>query len=249
MVVFTSCKRGKKQRYTPWWLAFKASASKRLGESVLAGLGQSCSPSSKCTDQMKCLAGRQVCTDNKVGSPCVVGWDCQSDACISGKCVDKGRNGDKCSPSRPCETGLNCLAGVQKCTDKKIGSSCAVRWDCHSDACISSKCVDKGRNGDSCSPARPCETGLNCLAGVQKCTDKKVGSSCVARWDCQSDACISSKGVDKGRTGDSCGPAKPCGSGLKCLAGKQKCTDGRRHSPCTAFWDCKNKKCKNGKCR
>ena len=112
--------------------------------------GESCELNPDCKDYA-CLAVKNKCTDGKVGSPCTVFLDCKSTICSNGKCQPKRTNGQTCGPGLPCESGLQCLAGKQKCTDGKVGSHCTIPWDCNSGACNSNgKCRSKAQNGENC---------------------------------------------------------------------------------------------------
>jgi len=167
------------------------------------------------------------------------------------KKVARGNN-QSCSAGDPCASGLACLAFHQKCADGWLGSLCNIDGDCGTKKHRSSKCVKKAppSNRQSCSAWDPCASGLGCLAGHQKCADGQLCSLCNIGEDCGSKKCMSSKCVKNvaHRNNQPCSAWHPCASGLACLAGHQKCADGKLGSLHVIDGDCENKTCTKGKC-
>lgn len=181
--------------------------------------GESCNALEQCEDGVACLAGTQRCTDHNTGSLCTASWDCNSGACVDGKCVNKRANGESCGPGAPCQDGLGCLAGTQQCTDHNTGSLCTVGWDCNSGACESGRCVDRSKNGEGCWAGKPCADNLSCLAFQQKCTDHRTGSLCIIDGDCDSDNyCSGGTCQRRKRGGEECSGLFQgnCQGGLQC---------------------------------
>ena len=250
VILNDDCKTGSvSTSYEPWSNAFPLGTNFDSSATCGADNGDTCGPAKPCEESLACLAFTQRCTDGQLDSLCTIGGDCDSGACIDNKCVNKAQNGEACGPAIPCASALSCLAIKQKCTDGQLGSLCTIGVDCDSGACGDGKCVNKAQNGEACGPALPCGSGLGCLAITQKCTDGQLGSLCTIGGNCNSDACLGGKCVAKGANGQSCGPSRPCGSGMACLAITQKCTDGRAGSLCTITGDCDSGNyCSGGKC-
>ena len=102
-------------------------------------------------------------------------------------------------------------------------------------------------SGESCSQNPDCKD-YACLAINNKCTNGKVDSPCTIFTNCKSTICQNGKCKPKRTSGQLSGPTLPCESDLQCLVRKQKCTDGKLGSKCTAPWDCNSGACRNDNC-
>lgn len=75
----------------------------------------------------------------------------------------RGRYTEPCSTSveHPCEEGLECIAGVNQCTQ-----SCATTQECRTNLGSDNAYCQGGTCFELCSPTKPCENGLTCtMAG------------------------------------------------------------------------------------
>ena len=183
-----------------------------------------------------------------IGSSCSLASSCETDICHEGKCAEPAKLGEECWAWIPCANALECMAVVQKCSDRKNGSPCALRAQCESNACLDNTCVPLALNGEFCGPERVCDAGLACLAFQQKCTNGNIGSPCVLPSDCDAPACINNKCAALAKNGESCGAGLQCEYGLACLAIQQKCTNGNIGSPCVLPSDCDVPACIKNKC-
>lgn len=94
--------------------------------------------------------------------------------------LKKSAEGEACSSSSKCETGLTCANKV--CSSGVAGSSCDSKNSCKTDFCVDNKCTE-GKTGDSCSAKTDCTTSY-CVSS--KCTEGKVSDACITYKDCAS---------------------------------------------------------------
>ena len=183
-----------------------------------------------------------------IGSSCSLASSCETDICHEGKCAEPAKLGEECWAWIPCANALECMAVVQKCSDRKNGSPCALRAQCESNACLDNTCVPLALNGEFCGPERVCDAGLACLAFQQKCTNGSDGSFCNVDADCNSGRCAS------GKCGPKVGSCGSCGSGSHCISGKcylrstkMVCaeSDGKMANDCYCDLD---SHCQSGRC-
>lgn len=90
----------------------------------------------------------------------------------------KSAEGEVCTSSSKCDTGLSCANKV--CSSGQTSSSCAAKTDCKTGFCVDNKCTE-GKKGDSCSAKTDCKTSY-CVS--KKCTDGIVGDVCTTYNDC-----------------------------------------------------------------
>ncbi len=146
----------------------------------------------------------------ETGAVCLNDEDCAGDAyCQAETCPatcaprpPPAAEGERCSSSRACQSGLDCVAGT--CVVRGAGRACEADFACPlSEACVDGTCVDR---------AAVSTAGLNeaCdRSGTPRCRE---GGVCVA--------------VDVGEGG---GPSYECrapvGSGEPCFSGETMCPD------------------------
>ncbi len=90
-------------------------------------------PSGECHDPVEVSGGERCNDENEV---CVNGFYCDEDR----DCLRLKDEGDECSETVPCQSGLNCVvaadAGVGVCTPKiRQGEECDVDTDCETGIC------------------------------------------------------------------------------------------------------------------
>ena len=94
--------------------------------------------------------------------------------------IKKSAEGEACSSTTKCETGLTCENKV--CSSGKAGSVCEDKDSCKTDYCVNGKCTE-GNSGDNCSSKADCKTAF-CVSS--KCTDGKLSDACSTYKDCDS---------------------------------------------------------------
>lgn len=130
------------------------------------------------------------------GQECGVGMArCESGAsCLEGRCVTRGLPGQACGTSAPCAIGLSCTDGT--CRGPQI---VAV--------------------GQPCDQGRRCTYNALCEEGICQ-SQRGIGQSCVASYQCRSGRCEPNSKV--------CSPRQtleqPCASADECQSGR--CDEG-----------------------
>ena len=189
----------------------------------------------KCNGTLVCDTSKAPykCTvDAKTVVTCNAGGDttCSVNACntTTGGCAMKARNqgktcddGNKCTVSDACASGVCKSGGPANCSDNKVCTtdSCDTKTGCKNVA-NTAACND----GDACTTGDTCTTGL-CFGGTSiTCDDNKV---------CTADSCDTKTGcVFKATTGP-CYDGNACTTNDACTAGVCKggpppsCNDGK----------------------
>lgn len=105
--------------------------------------------------------------------------------------------------------------------------------------------------GESCSAARPCDSGLTCQPGVHKCysSPRKHGEPCVAGHEC-GPGLSCHPGVHKCLSiprapGEACSAGYPCDADSQCASGEQICVQTSTRGE-GAFCDGVTRKCGQG---
>jgi hypothetical protein len=124
-----------------------------------------------------------------------VGFTTNGAVVTLGTCTAPGGNGDPCTFSGDCATGLGCPSGT--CVPPVgIGSPCTIDTDCQSGLfCSNSVCLTARYPGDPCGDATSACVHSLCKSGT--CVDHaKAGQPCSAGADCVSGTCTSGACVD-----------------------------------------------------
>jgi hypothetical protein len=202
------------------------------GDETDVDCGGSCAPcwfAQRCLVQADCSATAPGCDAALGGCAC----DAVSLTCVADACVDHTKDAQ--------ETDVDC--GGVECSRCAAGSSCAIDFDCTSNACdavsstcVASQCSDHHRDGN--------ETATDCGGGCPGCV---LGAQCYDDYDCLSAACdvvalvcITDTCVDHHQDGDEtdvdcggptcaarCGVGQWCGSTSDCVTGRV-CSGGSR---------------------
>ena len=129
--------------------------------------GQSCGPGARCAKGLKCLFGKQRCTNGNPGSLCSIHADCDSKKCQQNKCQGNApapapapvsRNGQQCMGGffqrKRCGSGLRCIMFLNKCSSGWNGSPCIMNGDCKGKrTCQKNKCRAAPTPTESPTPA------------------------------------------------------------------------------------------------
>jgi len=107
-------------------------------------------------------------------------------------CETKREDGERCLSSGECLSGHCSMFMCQTCVDDE---ECGDGMFCNGGWFTASKCEKKGSEGESCSSANGCLTGLHCRSN-----GLFSGSTCEG----------------KGAAGESCSSDDECLTGLKC---------------------------------
>ena len=236
---------------------------------VCQGDGKVCDDNDPCNGVETCIVETQGCAN---GTPlvCNDGFDCTTDACVTGQgCVFSPVDA-LCDDGKLCNGVESCVAGVGCLTETvEEGTSCDDANPCTTnDQCTDKVCTGAEKNcnddnvctADSCDPAvlggcvsAPAPGFVVCDDG-NDCTDDDVckegfckGSATQCNDDnpCTDDTCNEQGGCANPANTDTCDDGNGCTEGdvcadSKCAPGTVKSCDD--NNPCTVD------SCENGAC-
>ncbi len=167
--------------------ASSCSADTTIVSKICSAKGACQDVSASCPSGQSCQKDRCLPPAKKLpGAICAMGSDCQSGACLAGRCCAASCNG----PCRTCNAESN-----WRCTDRPDETNCGTRQICKTGRCISqcaagqilcgAACVNLSEDADNCGACgKSCEARL-CVKGVcaptLSCPSKllRCAGSCV----------------------------------------------------------------------
>lgn len=219
-----------------------------------------CVPFFSCNDAMQNGAETDVdcggpsCAPCADGQSCVVAFDCMSNACVAGICMNVGICGDGLQNGS--ETDVDC--GGPNCVPCTLGKSCAVSADCTSNACVSGICMNAAACGDGVvSPGEACDDGnANSGDGCSSQCVNEPGYICFGAPSFCSGICgdgfvVSGELCDDANTmnGDGCTAFCTVEPGWSCSGQPSACAPPQANgSACATSAQCMSGSCVDGVC-
>lgn len=215
------------------------------GEGVFCKIDAACCAGLVCQNE-QCVAG---CRGN--GLTCSENFECCSDVCEGGLCVDVPRcnvAGESCGTAVDCCDGLGCINDKCSAACGDAGVACSGPTCCSGLTCTGGTCVTAcGGQGHTCTDPSECCTGFDCRNGsCFKCGDKFAlcagPADCCAGYQCDATGhctCTDNSG--------SCATDADCCSGY-CWAGISCQCAELGHSCIRDDQCCNGMACRDGVC-
>lgn len=108
------------------------------------------------------------------------------------RCTRLSNYKETCHLTKPCERGLSCQPGIQRCFNapRQLHEPCSLGFRCASGLSCApgfQQCFNHPRlAGQPCSAGYPCKPGLSCHPGVQRCyhTPRDENEPCSLGFGC-----------------------------------------------------------------